>query len=88
MKVESLLPEVSKDKIEKKKKKDVNFMAGNICIIDLLYFLLKKVYKHTYTCTHTPHKKHPKITIACIMALKKSSLVAQMVKSLPAMFEP
>ena len=87
MKVESLLPEVSKDKIEKKKK-DVNFMAGNICIIDLLYFLLKKVYKHTYTCTHTPHKKHPKITIACIMALKKSSLVAQMVKSLPAMFEP
>ena len=84
MKVESLLPEVSKDKIEK--KKDVNFMTGNICIIGLLYFLLKKVYKHTHT--HTPHKKPPEITIAFIMALKKSFLVAQMVKSLPAMFEP
>ena len=52
MKVESLLREVSKDKIEK--KKDINFMTGNICIIGLLYFLLKKVYKHTHMHTHTP----------------------------------
>ena len=77
------------------KKKRCKLYDSNICSIGLLHFLLKKVYKHTHTHTHThtymhthtPYKKLPKITIAFIMALKKSSLVAQMVKSLPAMWE-
>ena len=47
----------------KLKKKYVNFTTGNICIIGLLYFLLKKVYKHTHTHTHAhtyPIRNTPK----------------------------
>lgn len=62
----------------KLKKKDVNFMTGNIYNIGFIYFLLRNIYKfkkekmkkyylhaiHTYT-----HKKHLKIAII-LMSLR------------------
>lgn len=59
-----------------KEKTGVNFMSGNIYNVGLLHFLLKNIYKYNkenmkkYYFAHH-RRKHLKIAVALIMALKK-----------------